>query len=115
MPKTSEMKSSKFLKKEDVGIGALCTIAGVEEHNMAMEGAPRDMKWCLILSEFDKPMVLNVTNTNAIEKITGSDDTDNWNGKQIVLFNDQNVLYEGKVGGIRIRAPKSRAEKELPF
>jgi hypothetical protein len=115
MPKTHEMKSSKFLKKEDAGVGVLCTISKVEQHNVAREGAAEDLKWCVLFEEFDKPLVLNITNTNAIELITGSDDTDNWKGKKVVLFNDLNVIYEGKTGGIRIRAPKSQKEIDLPF
>jgi hypothetical protein len=116
MPKTHEMKSSKFLKKEDVGIGALCTVVGVEQQNVAKEGAEPDLKWCLIVAEFDKPLVLNATNIATIEAITKCDDTDGWKGKQIVLYEDPTIQWAGKiVGGIRIRAPKSQAAQDLPF
>jgi hypothetical protein len=110
------MKSSKFLKREDVGVGALATIAGVEQANVAKDGAPEELKWCLILSEFDKPLVLNSTNIQLIEAITGSDDTDNWSGKQIVLYDDPTVSFGGKItGGIRVRAPRNKQENPLPF
>lgn len=111
MPKTSEMRESKFLKKEDVGVGALMTVNGCEQYNVAMEGAPPEHKWCLTFEESDKPLVLNSTNIQLCERIFGSDDTDVWVGKKIVLYTDPNVSYAGNVvGGIRVRAPKVRPQ-----
>ena len=107
MPKTHEMLESKFLKKEDVGDGVLWTVDGVTKKNVAMQGAEPEFKWCLVLQEADKPLVLNSTNIHLCEQIFGSDDTDTWTGKKLVLYTDPNVSYGGKlVGGIRVRAPK---------
>lgn len=115
MPKTSEMRESKFLKKEDVGAGSLMTIESCEPHNVAKEGAPPESKWCLTFAETDKPLVLNSTNIQLCERIFGSDDTDNWIGNQIVLYTDPNVSYQGKViGGIRVRAPKIKKAAAPP-
>ena len=114
MPNINELKTSKFLKKEDVGEGALVTIHGVTKHNIAIEGAPEDLKYCLTFDELEKPLVLNSTNGQLIAKITGEDEMDNWSGKQVVLYCDDNVSFQGKlVGGIRVRAPKKA--KDLPF
>jgi hypothetical protein len=108
MPKISEMRESKFLKKEDVGAGALLTITGCEQHNVAKEGAGEELKWCLSFAEVDKPLVLNSTNAQLCARICGSDDTDDWTGKKVVLYTDPNVSFQGKVtGGIRVRAPKA--------
>jgi len=108
MPKTSEMRESKFLKQGDVGQGALLTITGCEPHNVAKEGAEPEMKWCLTFAESEKPLVLNSTNIQLCERIFGSDDTDNWVGKKVVLYTDPNISFQGKVvGGIRVRAPKT--------
>lgn len=105
--KTSEMKDSKFLRKEDVGAGMLFTVEGIERHNVAMQGAEEELRWCMRLTEAEKTLVMNSTNVQLCEKIFGSDDTDDWIGKKIVLFTDPNVSYAGKlVGGIRVRAPK---------
>jgi len=107
MPKTSDMRESKFLKKEDVGRGVLVTISGCVQKNVAKEGAGEENKWCLTFKELDKPLVLNATNVQLCEAICGSDDTDHWIGKRIVLYTDPNVSYQGKlIGGIRVRAPK---------
>ena len=110
MPKTSEMRESKFMKQSDVGAGALLTVSGCEPHNVAKEGAEPDNKWCLSFEEAEKPFVLNGINIQLCEKIFGSDDTDDWVGKQIVLYVDPTVAYQGKItGGIRVRAPKLKA------
>ena len=39
MPRISEMRVSKFLKKDDVGRGVLVTIADCRQYNVAKEGA----------------------------------------------------------------------------
>ncbi len=115
MPKISEMRESKFLKKEDVGKGALATIESVGQMNVAKEGADQEMKWCLHFSDIDKPLVLNSTNIQLCAKICGSEDTDDWAGKRIVLYTDPNVSYGGKlIGGIRVRAPKPSAAPPPP-
>lgn len=108
----AELKESKFLKKEDCGSGILVTIKGVTQENVAKEGAPQELKWCLHVAESEKPLVLNSTNGQIIAAITGSDDTDNWQGHKIVLYHDPNITFGGKlVGGIRARAPRNQAPK----
>ncbi len=103
------MKSSNFLKKEDVGAGALVTIRGVGQENVAMAGAEEEMKWCLYVNEFEKPMVLNGTNSQLIANALGSEETDDWTGKKVVLYNDPNVSFGGKlIGGIRVRAARNQ-------
>lgn len=105
----SDLKTSKFLKKEDVGVGVLVTISGITQENVAQEGAEPDMKATLHFTELEKPMVLNSTNGQIIARITGASDNIEtaWVGTKIVLFHDPNVSYAGKlVGGIRVRAPK---------
>ena len=115
MPKTSAMRESKFLKKEDVGRGVLATITGCVQKNVAAEGAEDEHKWCLTFQELNKPLVLNATNIQLCEQICGSDDTDHWVGKRIVLYVDPNVSYAGKLtGGIRVRKPKPTAVPTPP-
>lgn len=115
MPKTSEMRESKFLRKEDVGRGVLLTVKGCVQRNVAKEGADPEVKWCLTFNEEDKPLVLNATNVQMCEQIFHSDDTDHWTGKALVLYNDPNVSYQGQLrGGIRVRAPKPGAVKPPP-
>lgn len=115
MPKIHEMLESKFLKKEDVGAGALFTITGVAQKNVAKEGAEPEYKWVLLFQESDKPLVLNSTNIQLCQQIFQSDDTDDWLNQQIVLYTDPNVSFQGKViGGIRVRKPKIRQAAPAP-
>jgi hypothetical protein len=115
MPKIGEMLESKFLKKEDVGEGVLWTVTGVTQKNVAMQGADAEMKWCLTFVESDKPLVLNSTNIQLCAQAFGSDDTDEWITKKIVLYTDHNVSYGGKiVGGIRVRRQKMPVGKPKP-
>ena len=110
MPKTSEMRESKFLKQSDVGDGVLVSVQSVGQQNVAKEGADPELKWCLTFHELDKPLVLNSTNIQLCEKVFGSDDTDEWINQRLVLYADPNVSFQGKlVGGIRVRAPKGKA------
>jgi hypothetical protein len=115
MPRTSEMRESKFLKQGDVGAGMLMTVSSCERHNVAKEGAEPELKWCLTFEESDKPLVLNSTNIQLCERVFGSDDTDQWIGKKIVLYTDPNISFQGKVvGGIRVRAPKVKPAAAAP-
>jgi len=105
----SDLKTSKFLKRDDVGDGVLVTIRAVTTENVAKEGVEPDMKVALHFHELEKPMVLNSTNGQIIAKITGQEDNieETWVGVKIVLYDDPNVTYGGKlVGGIRVRAPR---------
>lgn len=115
MPNINSMKASKFLKRDDVGRGMLATIRHVTQENIAKEGAPEELKWCAHFDESDKPLVLNWTNLQLIARIAKDENSDNWAGTQIVLFDDPNVSFGGKiVGGIRVREPKPGAAKPAP-
>ena len=110
MSNLSDIRSSKFLKKEDVGRGVLVTVKEVTKENIAKEGADPELKFCIWFQELDKPLVLNSTNGQMIAKITTHEDDieQNWPGTKIVLYTDDNVSFAGKlVGGIRVRAPKN--------
>lgn len=105
----NQLKNSQFLKKEDVGKGALLTIRSCDQQNVALPGAPEELKWALHFDEIEKPFILNQTNGTLISSILASDESDNWIGKKIVLYSDPTIMFAGKViGGIRVRAPKNQ-------
>ena len=122
-----DLRTSKYLKKEDVGQGMLVTISSVAKENVALDGAEPEMKMIVHFTESEKPLVLNSTNGQLIAQITGAttDLENTWVGKKVVLYVDPSVSYGGKlVGGIRVRAPKpgsvqaataAPAEDGLPF
>jgi len=105
----SALKQSNFLTRAEVGKGVLLTIRQITQENVAKQGAPEELRWCLHFDEVEKPMVLNSTNGQIIAGITKSEDTDTWPGQKIVAYDDPNVSFGGKlVGGIRVRAPKNQ-------
>src|SRR5688572_4894141 len=109
MPRIHEMVDSKFLKKEDAGDGILVTIKGVEKRDVGTESEP-EQKWVLLLAEA-KPLVLNSTNLALLEKALGSDDSDDWVGQKVVLYNDENVSFAGKLtGGVRIDVNRTKRQ-----
>jgi hypothetical protein len=111
--KISEIKNSKFLKKEDVEPAILVTIREIAHENVGLESQAPDMKYVMYFDEQEKGMVLNTTNAELCSEALKSDETDDWIGHKIVLFNDPNVMYAGKrVGGIRVRAPKAQAAQQ---
>jgi hypothetical protein len=114
MPRTSEMIPSRFVKQVDVTPGQLWTIEKIV-HEQIGRGEDAEMKWVAYFKETPKCLSLNATNIKRMEKAFGSDNTDDWIGKQIVVFWDEEVQFgNDMVGGIRVRAPKSKVD-DLPF
>jgi len=117
MPKIGEMKNSRFLTQHELGeAGRILTVQTVDQQNVAPENQPRDMKWVMHFEEeWAKPLVLNRINTELAAKLLKSDDTDDWQGKQMVAFQDPTISYAGQLkGGIRLRAvrPEDKATEE---
>lgn len=109
MPRVNDMIESKYLKQSDVPDPVIVTVAKIGRVNIAKEGDAPEEKWALRFKEFNKPMLLNSTNIKLLEKACGSDDTDHWLGKEVILYTDENVSFGGQVvGGLRIR--KQQAE-----
>jgi len=105
MPSVSEMLPSRFLKQSDIEQPTVVTIGSLSKE--VLDDQPR---WILKFHELDKPLVLNSTNIQALARICGSSNSDNWSGQKVVLYVDENVSYGGKVvGGLRIRAVNKRA------
>ena len=104
--KLNDMMQSNYLKQSDVPEEVLVTVKGLKKVNLAMEGEPPEYKWTVMFEEFSKPLAANSTNLKRMFKALG-DDTDDWIGKQIVLFTDADVEFKGEtVGGLRVRAAR---------
>jgi len=114
MPDLSQMFESKYLKGDDFPEPEVVTIQGFKKVNMAKEGQEVHYKWLCKFKEFERPMVANKTNLKRMAKIFDSENTDNWIGKRVELFYDENVEMAGEiVGGLRVRkAPPPPAERK---
>lgn len=104
MPNIKDMLPSNYLKQADFDQDYIVTVRRLEHKNIAMEGKPIELKWLAHFDEFDKPMVLNTTNIQLMAKACSSDNTDDWIGKEIIVYTDPNVSFGGElVGGLRIK------------
>ena len=114
MANINQMVQSKYLKGSDVPDPIIVTVAKVGKVNMAKEDEQPEMKWAIRFQELQKPMVLNATNIHIAAKVLGSDDTDDWMGKEIVLYFDPNVSFGGQlVGGLRFRGIEKPPAKAI--
>jgi len=108
MANINDMLESKYLKQSDVPDDAFVTIQKIGKKNIAKEDEAPDVKWLCQFNEYNKPLILNTTNIQLLAKACESEDTDDWIGKEVILYADPNVSYGGKlVGGLRIRKAKT--------
>jgi hypothetical protein len=105
--KVSDLRNSKYLKKEDCDPPMQGTVKAVTQESMTNDSG-EVQRWVAWFKEHQKGCVLNVTRGEQIAEITGSDDSDDWTGARVELFCDPNVRMGGKkVGGIGIRRPSA--------
>jgi hypothetical protein len=119
MARVNDMIESKYLKQGDVPDPLIVTVSKIGKVNIAKEGDPPEEKWAVRFREFQKPMLLNSTNIKLLEKACGSDETDDWIGKEVIVYTDDSVSFGGQVvGGLRIRkqqqAPQRKAATQAP-
>lgn len=101
---------SKYLKASDFPKPALYTIERVDEEDMQDGGS----KLVVYFTEVAPGVVLGKTTIELIVDALGADDTDDWIGCPIVVYNDPTVQYQGrKTGGIRFRKPKGSHVKKI--
>ncbi len=105
MPRICDMIPSNYLKQSDFDAnGTIVSVKSLEQKNVAQDDQEPDLKWCIFFNEFDKPMVLNTTNINAMAEACDSDNSDDWMGQEVVVYVDPNINFGGKrVGGLRVR------------
>jgi hypothetical protein len=106
MPSFRTAFPSKYMKVADLnGRAVVATIASVD-----LEAVGTDNKYVARFTDDNvKPIVLNLTNSEAIAEIAGSEDVADWAGLKIEVF-PSTTNYQGKrVGCIRIRAARQPA------
>lgn len=104
--KASDVFPGKYLKAVDLGTSTPVVVIA----KVVMEKITDDeTKPVVYFVGKEKGVVLNKTNFNTIEEITGEPDTDHWKGSRIMLITAK-VEFQGKrVLGIRIEPPPSAA------
>ncbi|MCH9621022.1 MAG: hypothetical protein S4CHLAM20_04360 [Chlamydiia bacterium] len=95
------------------------TIIRVEEKRVqAKQGADKKSVPVLFFKEVKKGLILNATNGKMVEKILKSPYVENWIGKKIIIFKQQNVnTPSGKQPALRVSStlpkPKQSEKVEL--
>ena len=98
--------NAKYLKKEDIPSPVNTSILWTKEEEVTAPGKGTETRLVLYFDGFKKGLVLNATNAQALEEITGTEDCDKWADIPIQVYVDPDVKYGGKkIGGIRIRKP----------
>lgn len=103
-----DITTSNYLSKKEIGEGAglLLTIKSVEQENIARDDQPENLKYIMYFNEQEKGLTLNKTNGKLLASITGSEESDNWIGKRVVVYFDPSIMFKGEMkGGLRIRKP----------
>ena len=105
--KLSTLKNSSFLTKDDVGrAGVNLVIKNVIMDSVGMPGQEETKPTIIWVDDRYKPMVLNQTNLAILSTMYPADDTDEWIGKAVNVYEDPLVQFAGKiVGGLRLREP----------
>ena len=105
--------SDKFLGNAHLTGDTTLTIEAVSIEEMRDGSEKMCLGWGV--SQFDAnskhwlPWLLNKTNIKRIAKMYG-DDTDEWIGKEITIYNDPDVEFMGEVvGGLRVRTVEKKA------
>ncbi len=104
--KWTDGSNSMYLKQDDIDpAGMVVTIEQIEMRTIEGRNGEADQeKMCCKIEEYDKWLVLNATNRQAIKLYTNSATPAESIGKQIEIFVDPNIAFGGKiVGGIRLR------------
>ena len=114
--KTSEVYTSDWLKHSDIGgVGDRKVVTINDAKQVEYQDGERAIG--VRFKEFDKTFGLNKTNCGAIEEATGSDDTDDWIGKQVTLYVTYTEFQGKQTKCLRVEpeAPKkASADKPAP-
>ncbi len=110
--KTTDLFPSKYVKASDLEGGPKTVVIRellVEEIGQGKSAEPKGV---LNFSDFEKGLVLNVTNCRTIEDAYGTE-SDNWSGKSVELFSTETDFQGKRVPCVRVRIPKAPSADEL--
>lgn len=95
-----------YLKKEDLSEPVDTVLLWLKEEKVTAPGKGTKTRLVAYFDGLSKGLVLNRTNSETLEEITGTEDYEKWEDVPIQLYVDPDVKYgPKKTGGIRIRIP----------
>lgn len=110
MARLSDFRGGEYIKVAD--LGSKEHLVQIESIDVKEIGEDKKEKLVARFEGKSKGLVLNDTNLEVLELGFGSNTNDAIGG-QVILYVDPNVRFGGqRVGGVRIKLPKSAAQKE---
>lgn len=107
--KISEAFPGSWLKSADLGDEDHVVTVKEVHTELLGQGTDKQLKLVVEFDELDKALVCNKTNATTITKLYG-DETDDWVGKRIVLWVNNDVQFGSEVvSAIRVRPRKPGA------
>lgn len=107
--KLSEMYPSKYLRGADLSAPVKVTIAKIQPERLYTPGVGEVDGWVLYCERASKGVVLSKGLALSIAQALGADDTDEWIGKQIVLYPQPMRVAGRDLVAIRARAVNGKA------
>jgi hypothetical protein len=106
--------TSKYLKASDLdGKAVVATIKVASLETLKGFEGKEQKKVVLYFSKTLKPLILNMTNYDAVADILG-EETDDWGGGKIELFGTTTVMQGTVKPCVRIRKPEEATAKKKP-
>lgn len=99
---------SNYLRAADVKKPLKVEITTVEitEFKDRQNGTEKQ-RAVLYFQELEQGLIVNATNRIVLESLLG-EDTDDWIGKSIEIYNDKTVSFNGQTGGVRVREVEAK-------
>ncbi len=102
-------RKSNYVTKEDCDPPIIVQIAYLANNEIKTDNDRIENRAVLYFHGDTKPLILNPTNRDILKAILHVQTSGELKNKQIVLYNDLSVVYQGRVGGIRIRSAEQQA------
>ena len=103
------MFTGSYFKGADLEKAKLLTIEAVGKESL---GEDKDERWVVRFVEDERGCVLNKTRADEIVQATGSNDTDDWLGRKVVLYKGE-TRFQGKlVPCVAVRAARNQPKPE---
>lgn len=112
MSNIDSMFPSKYMKAADLPEDGTMVPFVIEEVRVEEIGRDKQSKPVLYFKGQDKGCVANKTNCNAIAKVLGSRDTDDWIGKTIKLYSTEVQFGDEMVESIRVSVKTTRGSTD---
>lgn len=107
----SDAFPSKWLSAADIPDGGMIVTIETYEMEIIGQGEKKQNKPVLYFKEDVKPMVLNKTNGGVLTQVLGSDEMDDWIGKEVTLI-AREVEFQGElIDAVRVQVPKKKTAR----